>query len=383
MIEVDPDSCTYCQACVDACPVPECNILGDSFIGIDPERCIGCGACIEACPMEARHVADDSRAFFAALKDGRKIAAVVAPAIAAAFPDTYENLNGWLLSLGIASVFDVSFGAELTVKSYMDYLTTHNPKMVIAQPCPVIVNFIETQMPELLPYLAPVDSPLGHTVKMIREYYPDLADAEIAFISPCAAKRQELHQTGCGTYNVTFDSIERHLRTQGIDLKSFPALDYESPPAERAVGFSTPGGLRATAERWNPEVAEKTCKIEGVDKVFSFLRGLPEALERGEAPMLVDCLACEKGCNGGTATPARCKPQAELERLIAARQKKMADRYLHASPHAGEGSPDAAIQDAIAPVVDSYWQPGLYIRTYEDRSPAGREAAVLQKTGTE
>ena len=46
----------------------------------------------------------------------------MAPAIASNFPDTYLNINGWLRSLGVEAVFDVSFGAELTVKSYLEHI---------------------------------------------------------------------------------------------------------------------------------------------------------------------------------------------------------------------------------------------------------------------
>ena len=55
-------------------------------------------------------------------------------------------------------MFDVSFGAELTVKSYLEYIRARHPEMVISQPCPAIVTFVEIYMPELLPYLAPADS---------------------------------------------------------------------------------------------------------------------------------------------------------------------------------------------------------------------------------
>jgi Iron only hydrogenase large subunit, C-terminal domain len=36
----------------------------------------------------------------------------------------------------------------------------------------IIVTFIEINHPELLPYLAPADSPILHTIKLIKEYYP-------------------------------------------------------------------------------------------------------------------------------------------------------------------------------------------------------------------
>jgi iron only hydrogenase large subunit-like protein len=53
----------------------------------------------------------------------------------------------------------VSFGAELTVQSYLAHVSANAPRLVIAQPCPAIVSFIEIYHPELIPFLAPADSP--------------------------------------------------------------------------------------------------------------------------------------------------------------------------------------------------------------------------------
>ena len=70
------------------------------------------------------------------------IVAVVAPAVASYFPNQYLKLNGWLKSLGVRAFFDVSFGAELTIKSYLHHIESNHPKTVIAQPCPAIVTYI-------------------------------------------------------------------------------------------------------------------------------------------------------------------------------------------------------------------------------------------------
>jgi iron only hydrogenase large subunit-like protein len=102
------------------------------------------------------------------IKFNKDVVAIAAPAVAANFPDLYLNLNGWLKSLGVAAVFDVSFGAELTIKSYLEHQKENNPKAIIAQPCPAIVTYIEIYRPELVKYLAPADSPMLHTIKMIK-----------------------------------------------------------------------------------------------------------------------------------------------------------------------------------------------------------------------
>jgi hypothetical protein len=50
--------------------------------------------------------------------------------VASNFPGQYLNLNGYLKSLGAAAVFDVSFGVELTVYSYIISLCAIPPKLI-------------------------------------------------------------------------------------------------------------------------------------------------------------------------------------------------------------------------------------------------------------
>src|SRR5574344_2003122 len=254
VIDVDPEKCRNCHACISVCPSKYCNDGSGDHVKINPDLCIGCGQCIEACTWGARTIIDDTEQFFTDLKSGQNIVAVVAPSIAASFPNTYLNLNGWLNSIGVKASFDVSFGAELTIKSYLEYIKKHNPKTVISQPCPAIVSYIELYKPELLQYLAPADSPMLHTIKMIKEFYPEYANCKVAAISPCIAKKREFDETGFGDYNVTMTNLKKYIGNHGIMLDSYPESDYDNPSAERAITFSTPGGLLETAVRWNGDL---------------------------------------------------------------------------------------------------------------------------------
>lgn len=250
VVNIDEERCVNCHRCIAACPVKYCNDGSGDAVKINEQMCIGCGQCISACTHKARLIVDDTRSMLAALSKGEHIVAIVAPAIACNFPEQYLRFNGWLKSMGIAAVFDVSFGAELTIKTYLDYVEKANPECVIAQPCPALVSFIELYHPELLKYLSPGDSPMMHTMKMIREFYPKYRYHKIAVISPCIAKKREFDAVGTGDYNATMSEIEKHLKENHISLSSFPETDFDNPPAERAVLFSTPGGLMRTAERW-------------------------------------------------------------------------------------------------------------------------------------
>ncbi|MDR1291311.1 MAG: 4Fe-4S binding protein, partial [Planctomycetaceae bacterium] len=161
VVRVNKDRCVNCNSCIRVCPVRFCNDgSSGKYIDINHDLCIGCGSCIRACTHGARESVDDLDNFLADSQRGVKMIAIVAPAIAANFPERYFQFNTWLRSLGVKAVFDVSFGAELTVKSYLEYIKAQNPELVIAQPCPAIVTYIEIYRPELIPYLAPAHSPM-------------------------------------------------------------------------------------------------------------------------------------------------------------------------------------------------------------------------------
>jgi len=363
VIAIDEDKCNNCHACIQACPVKYCNDGSGDHITLNDNLCIGCGACLKACTHGARRIVDDFQLFMRRIRSRTPMVAIVAPAVAANFPHQYLNLNGWLKSLGVRACFDVSFGAEVTIQTYLDHVKKNKPKAVITQPCPALVTYMEIYQPELLAYLAPADSPMMHTMKMIRRFYPTYQDHQFVIISPCVAKRREFDAVGIGDYNVTIQSILDHFKAEGIRLSDYEPVDYDNPPAERAVLFSTPGGLQRTAERWSPALRKVTRKIEGPEVIYEYLRHLSEMIEKGTAPVLIDCLNCEKGCNGGTATPGKDKPFDEIEHLIEERNEQMCHQYQPRGPWAQKRAAKRVVKQVM-----KHWAPGLYERSYENRS---------------
>lgn len=362
-VGVDSEKCVNCHACIAACPVKFCNDGSGDFVSVNPYMCIGCGSCIKHCLHKARYWIDDFDLLIEDLAAGHKIVAIVAPSVVANFPNTWLNLNAWLRKAGIAVVFDVSFGAELTVKSYIEYLNKNKKeKPLIAQPCPAIVTYIEMYIPELLPYLAPIDSPMMHTMKMIRKYYPEYAEHKIAAISPCLAKKREFHETGMGDYNIGFVSVRNYLEKNKINLLNFPKEQYINPPAERAVGFSTPGGLLKTAERWVPGISSVSRKIEGEKNIYPYLDNLFQSIKNGTAPVLIDCLNCEKGCNSGPLTVTDRDPLDDMESSVNNRVNENIASYEQLL------TDNKLSNDEIVNIVTKFWEDSLYKREYTDYS---------------
>jgi len=360
VIQVDKDKCVNCHRCIAVCPSKMCNDGSGDYVKVNSDLCLGCGACIEACTHGARIGIDDIEEFISDLAKKTPMIAIVAPAAIVSFKGKDLELNGWLKSQGVQAVFDVSFGAELTTKSYVEYIKENNPKCIISQPCPALVSYIEIYRPDLIPYLAPADSPMAHTMRMIRAYYPQFSSCKIAVISPCYAKRHEFDEIQLGDYNVTMHSLSTYFADNNIDLDSFAKVPYENPPAERAVLYSTPGGLMRTAERFIPGISESTRKIEGQPKVANYLTQLSTTLasQKNPAFSLIDCLNCEEGCNCGSGTDNKELPLDEVESYVEKRKKERCDYWKKA------GITPKLAQRKLDEAIDKYWKPGLYKRTY-------------------
>ncbi|GHV83832.1 hypothetical protein AGMMS50212_11720 [Spirochaetia bacterium] len=354
LITVDKSKCNNCHSCVTVCPVKMCIDASGDIVSVVDKLCLGCGRCIPACTKNARSYNDDTEQFFNDLAAGQEIVTIVAPAAAAVFGDILK-LNGYLKSKGVKANFDVSFGAELTVKSYLNHAEKNKPPVIIAQPCAAIVTYCEIYKPELLQWLAPAHSPMLHTAAMIKHFFPKYSKAKIAAISPCAAKKREFEETGLVHYNVTLLRLKEKLADEKKSIASFSSVEYEGPQAERAVLFSTPGGLRDTVARDAPAVVPKIRKIEGTEIIYRYLNELPEMLKEGSAPFIVDCLNCEAGCNGGPGTGNYHEPIDRLEAKIA---KRSAAHIEKNKKTLGGGR--------LKRAVKKYWKEDIYKRSYKN-----------------
>ena len=371
VIFVDKDKCVNCHRCIAVCPSKMCNDGSGDYVSVNHDLCLGCGHCIEACEHGARHGIDDTSKFFEALKNKERLVAIVAPAVAANFKGLDLQLNGWLKSIGVEAVFDVGFGAELTTKSYVEYIKKRNPKLMISQPCPALVTWIELYHPELLPFLSVADSPMAHTISMIKNFFPQYAGCKAVAISPCYAKRHEFDENGLGDMVVTMRSISEYLEQNRISLKSYKALPYDNPLAERGVLYSTPGGLLRTAERFVPGIGKKTRKIEGYPLVYEYLENLAQDIKDGKTPayQLIDCLNCEKGCNCGAGTVNQKMPLDELEGYVEKRMEERSSEWKLDNPNTQK----TALKKLDA-TIDRYWKEDIYRRKYEDRSAVVNES---------
>lgn len=291
------ENCIGCNRCISVCPVLTANkavsVNGQARIEVNQEQCINCGACFDVCEHEAREYRDDTERFFEDLKKGEKISLLLAPAFLANYPREYESVLGGLKELGVNRIISVSFGADITTWAYINYITKNNFYGGISQPCPAVVNYIETYIPELLPKLMPVHSPMM-CAAIYAKKYANITD-KLAFISPCIAKKNEIEDPNNGgyiSYNVTFDHLMRYVREHKISGRSV------KDEIEYGLGsiYPMPGGLKENVY-WFCGNDMYIRQIEGERHTYDFLEDYKERVLGGkELPFMVDALNCAQGC---------------------------------------------------------------------------------------
>lgn len=305
LIIVNEERCQGCNKCIRYCPTFGANIPytvnGAVKVRVDPEKCIQCGLCIKVCDHEARDYIDDTYRFFEDLKHGKAISVIAAPSLRVNFPN-YRKVLGYLKSLGVRVVYDVSFGADITTWAYLKVIKTRKLKTLIAQPCPVIVTYVLKYQPELIDYLAPIQSPMVCTAIYLKKYQknPD----SLAFLSPCIGKSTEILDPDTNAYvqyNVTFQKLQQHLAEHRINLDIYPEQEYEDIGTSLGFLYSRPGGLRENIEAHIKKAWIR--QVEGEEEAYRYLREYKTRVKSGApVPLVVDILNCAHGCNFGTGT---------------------------------------------------------------------------------
>lgn len=302
LIVTDESKCEGCNKCIRYCPVSANIAYTDSEnkvrVKVHNEWCIDCGKCIAVCDHDARSYVDDTKLFLNDLRNGVKITVLAAPAVRANF-DNYKALFGYLKSLGVHVIYDVSVGADITTWAYLKALKEYGLSSVIAQPCPAIVNYIEKFNPEIIDKLSPVHSPMMCTAIYLRKYVKNID--RLAFLSPCIAKKKEMENTEeIISYNVTYRKVLDHLKEKGIDLSAYEEKDFDHIPCSLGFLYSRPGGLRENIEAVVENAWVK--QVEGVETVYDYLDTYKKRVADDKpVPLVVDALNCLHGCNIGSA----------------------------------------------------------------------------------
>ncbi len=301
------ENCVGCNRCISVCPSRGANVAIEkdrgNVIEVDAKKCIACGACIDACEHGAREYEDDVDRFFDDLKKGVKISVLIAPAFLANYPGEYEKFLGMLKKLGVNRFISISFGADITTWGYIKYITERKYYGSISQPCPAVVGYIERHLPELLPKLMPVQSPMMCGAIYVKKYMK--VNDKLAFISPCIAKKNEIddpNNKGVVSYNLTFSHLVKYLKEHPVSGAT-PLKDE----IEYGLGsiYPMPGGLKENVY-WLLGEDALVRQMEGEHHMYEYLERNKDKIKSTKFPYLfIDALNCTNGCLYGPGVDAR------------------------------------------------------------------------------
>ncbi len=292
-LELRPTDCKHCYRCIRDCPVKAIRFR-DNQAEIVQEECVLCGRCFVSCPQNAKRIHDDLPRAQALLEGDAPVFVSLAPSFVANYPgSTIESMRAALMELGFAGAEETALGATL-VKQQYDALTEREAQSVIVSTCCHTINMlVERYFPEVLPYMAPVVTPMQAHAHSLKNQHPG---AKVVFIGPCISKKTEADRypeyVDCV---LTFEELDGWFGQRGMEPPTGPALRTTDRQGKARL-FPTAGGILRTMERKNKNY--DYIAIDGMEECMDALR---EIAEGQLSNCFIEMSACRGSCINGPA----------------------------------------------------------------------------------
>ncbi|NIR03190.1 MAG: diguanylate cyclase [Gemmatimonadales bacterium] len=266
-----------------ACPSQAIAVNRDT-VRIVEESCIRAGNCVPACPHSAIDAVGDFSEALALAKRGDAVVVLSVEAEVHFHPSTPEQVVNACYEAGFQAVHRGVLGDELVAEEYRRLLGDPAWGTMIRSTCPVVVERIRHGFPELVPYLAPVKTPLAAEAAYLRRLYgPEVG---IVYAGVCNAEAN-----GDVDAIITFDELAGLLKVRGVDVTQQPR-HFHRVPEVRQRHLSTAGGLPLPVLALEPQTSRRFRKVRGMRALDVIARAVAvDQLDLG----FVDLLPCE-GC---------------------------------------------------------------------------------------
>jgi [FeFe] hydrogenase (group B1/B3) len=340
---VDGGKCKKCSACLracpygaiaktampceSACPVGAISRDANGRAAIDFAKCICCGKCISACPFEAIQPRSQVIDVLKAIRDGKRVIAMLAPSLWGHFKYTPEQIRGAFKKMGFFDALEVAVGAEITAAREAEELHERlesGAKFMTSSCCAAYNNLVEQHLPEIKPYVSTTGTPMFYMAEKLRGEYPD---SVLVFVSPCLAKYREGHANENVSFVLNFGEIDALFEAFEIDVATCEWEKFSHACAKEAEEFGFSGGVSGAMKavaKGNLDGA-KFVPINGLDQeAIKELRGYAKSGECEKGNM-IEVMCCPGGCVGGGLTIC---PVAQAQRQLknhAAPAKSLAD----------------------------------------------------------
>src|SRR5438128_171675 len=280
---IKPDSCVACMACVRVCPADAVAVEG-AIVRIVDDACTRCGLCLPACPHDAiEALGDVPRALELALA-GRAALILSVECAVYFYPAAPNQVVNACYAAGFRTVHRGRLGAELVAKEYLDLWADGDWGTMIRSTCPVIVETVRTQYPELMPYLASVATPIAAEARYLKQLYG--AGTPVVYAGVCLTEGGPDVDAA-----VTFDELADMFRRSGIGVAAQDEY-FTRVPEERRRHLSMAGGLPLEVLLEETQASRRFRKVRGMGGLGAIARAVAvDRLDLG----FVDILPCE-GC---------------------------------------------------------------------------------------
>ena len=253
-------------------------------VQIQDEACIRSGDCMSECPHDAIVAVGNLEKALEMAAGGEAVMILAVEAAAHFYPHTPEQLVNACYDAGFRMVHQGVLGDELVAEEYQKLWTDPDWGTLIRSTCPVVVERIRRTYPELVPYLAPVQTPLGAEAAYHRALYGK--DVGLVYVGVCAAEKNAPVDAV-----LTFTELEELLERRGVVLEREPQ-HHQRIPGVRQRHVSTAGGLPMSVLEMEPHASRRFRKVRGLDGLDAMARAV--GLDRIDLGF-VDILPCE-GC---------------------------------------------------------------------------------------
>lgn len=295
------------RPCRKACPTGALQMnLQDNKATINKEECINCGACMSACPFGA--ISDKSYIVnvIKALKNKKKVYAMVAPAITGQFgKDTsVGQMKKAFKAMGFEDMLEVACGADAVAahesEEFIERME-NGEKYMTTSCCPGFLAYIEKKFPEQLANVSNTVSPMVAMGRLIKKEHED---AVVVFVGPCTAKKSEIKREGIRDavdYVMTFEEIAALMGAFEIDPAEYEEEEINDG-SNYGRGFAKGGGVVSAIQNYikdKKDIKFNPIRTSGPDEIK---RAMIMAKVGKLSENFIEGMMCEGGCIGGPAT---------------------------------------------------------------------------------
>src|SRR6059036_3282594 len=271
------------MACVRVCPADAVAVEG-AIVRIVDEACTRCGLCLPACPHDAIEALGDAARALELAAAGTAVLILSVESAAYFYPATPEQVVNACYAAGFRTVHRGVLGDELVAREYLSLWSENDWGTMIRSTCPVIVETVRVQYPELIPYLAPVATPIAAEARYLKQLYG--TETPVVYTGVCITEGGPDVDAA-----ITFDDLAGLLERRGVTVHD-QASYFSRVPEERRRHWSTAGGLPLEVLMEETHASRRFRKVRGLGALEAIAHAVAvDHIDLG----FVDILPCE-GC---------------------------------------------------------------------------------------